>query len=107
MKCAGAASATVVFGPRVNRWHCTKVVGAGNDRRFMSTRPSNTDNDVFGTWHPNDGNKHFDFPDRSQSLNNIYFRATTPGHDQTDMVVLYDNASKKKLSFNGGSEITT
>jgi hypothetical protein len=70
----------------------------------MQAGPGNTDNDVFATWHPADGRKSFNFPSRSQSLNNIYFRATTPGHDQTDMEVLYDGRVVRKMSFDGGNE---
>jgi hypothetical protein len=70
----------------------------------MQAGPSHDDNDVFATWGPHDGQKAWVMPQRVQSLNKIYFQATTPGKDQTDMCVIYSGSPKKNMSFDGGRE---
>jgi hypothetical protein len=39
-----------------------------------------------------------------QAQGKLYFKATTPGKDQTDMCVLHNGTVAKKMSFNGGNE---
>jgi hypothetical protein len=70
----------------------------------MQAGPNKDDNDVFASWHPPDGQKSFVLPDRVQSLNKIYFKAVTPGRDQTDMCVQYDGRTCKHMSFDGKNE---
>jgi hypothetical protein len=85
------------------RWQ-VKVCSSNAQSVTMQAGPSSGDNDVFATWHPNDGQKLFDLPARIQSDGKIFFKATTPGKDQTDLCVLHDGTVKKKMSFDGGDE---
>jgi len=70
----------------------------------LQAGPKSDDNDVFATWRPADGKKPFNLPTRVQSLDNIYFKATTPGRDQTDLCVQYDGRTVRHMSFDGGNE---
>jgi hypothetical protein len=81
-----------------------KVCGSVAQKVDMQAGPSNTDNDVFATWRPVDGQKSFNLPDRIQNRDKIYFRAVTPGKGQTDLCVQYDGNTVRKLSFDGGNE---
>ena len=82
-------------------FHVCKSVAASVT---VQAGPRKDDNDVFKTWMPADGNKSFLMPARVQSLNKIYVKATTPGHDQTYMAITYDGRVVKKMEFNGGNE---
>ena len=81
-----------------------KVCGSSAQSITMQAGPHKSDNNVFATWRPADGQKEIPLPDRIQSFKNIYFKATTPGNDQTDLCVKYDGGTVKGMSFNGGNE---
>jgi hypothetical protein len=62
-----------------------KVCSSNAARIDFQAGPNKGDNDVFASWHAGGGVKSFPMQDRVQSLNRIYFKATTPGRDQTDI----------------------
>ena len=67
---------------------------------------NNTDNVLYATWHQGDGIKDFHVPNELglDEQQDLYFRATTPEHAQTDLCVYHDGHCLEHFSFDGGDE---
>lgn len=72
---------------------------------ILSAGTSETDGEVFATWHRDIVQERFELPARVQNLSRIYLKGIASDKNQVELCVLYNGKAKKRVEFDDEEDV--